>query len=158
VLAVSREFATFPVREVIDAGFCWIPQATRFFPNVESGSSMNPHEIDKVLERVRSLCLALPESCEVEAWGHPTFRAGKRMFATFGGEPEEATIHLKMSFERQDELLNDQRFFPTPYSARLGWVSLRLDRKTDWNEVRELVREAYREVALKRMLKALEAG
>ena len=36
---------------------------------------MNTREHEKVLKRVRSLCLALPEACEVEAWGHPTFRA-----------------------------------------------------------------------------------
>jgi hypothetical protein len=36
-------------------------------------------------------------------------------------------------------------------------VSLRLNNKTDWQEVADLVLEAYRQVALKRMLKALEA-
>src|SRR6516225_2306794 len=92
----------------------------------------------RALEKVRSLCLALPESCEIEAWGHPTFRAGKKMFAGFGEHDGEITIGLKMSFDRQDELLKDKRFFPTPYAARLGWVSLRLDDKTDWDELRGL--------------------
>jgi predicted DNA-binding protein (MmcQ/YjbR family) len=63
---------------------------------------------------------------------------------------------LKMSFKRQDELLEDERFFPTPYAARQGWVSLRLGNATDWDELRELVREAYQQVANKRMLKALD--
>ena len=63
---------------------------------------------------------------------------------------------LQVSYKRQDELLEDPRFFPTPYAARLGWVSLRIDSKIDWNELRELIREAYRQVALKRMLKALD--
>jgi len=61
-----------------------------------------------------------------------------------------------MSFARQDELLEDDRFYPTPYAARQGWVSLRIDGKTDWDELGQLLREAYRQVALKRMLKALE--
>jgi hypothetical protein len=39
-----------------------------------------------------------------------------------------------------------------------GWVSLRLDLETDGDEVRGLVREAYRQVALKRMLKELDGG
>jgi hypothetical protein len=34
-------------------------------------------EDDPYLAEVRKLCLALPESVEVEAWGRPTFRAGK---------------------------------------------------------------------------------
>jgi hypothetical protein len=37
-------------------------------------------------------------------------------------------------------------------------VSLRLDGKVDWDEVGALLREAYRQVALKRMPKALDAG
>ena len=47
---------------------------------------------DKTLKQVRSLCLALPESSEVEAWGHPTFRAGKKMFAVFGGHDGTLTL------------------------------------------------------------------
>jgi predicted DNA-binding protein (MmcQ/YjbR family) len=111
---------------------------------------------EAILKRIRTICLALPEACEIEAWGHPTFRAGKKMFAACGGKPGEMTLGMKMSFARQDELLEDDRFFPTPYAARQGWVSLRLDAKTDWKEIAELLREAYRQVALKRMVKALD--
>jgi predicted DNA-binding protein (MmcQ/YjbR family) len=112
---------------------------------------------DQVLKKVRSLCLALPESVEIEAWGHPTFRAGKKMFAAFGGEGNELSLGLKVGFDRQEGLLQDERFFPTPYAAHQGWVSLHLDGAIDWNEVAGLVREAYRQVALKRMLDAMDA-
>jgi predicted DNA-binding protein (MmcQ/YjbR family) len=113
---------------------------------------------DKILSKLRDLCLAFPEAKEVEAWGHPTFRAGKKLFAAFGDEEEGPTVGMKMSFARQDELLRDKRFYPTPYAARQGWVSLRLNGKTDWNEIAALLREAYGQVALKRMLAALDAG
>jgi predicted DNA-binding protein (MmcQ/YjbR family) len=118
---------------------------------------MTAKQDEAILKRIRAICLALPEACEVEAWGHPTFRAGKKMFAGCGGKPGEMTLGMKMSFARQDELLSDSRFFPTPYAARLGWVSLHLNAKTDWNEIAELLREAYRQVALKRMVKALDS-
>ena len=36
-----------------------------------------------VLARLRRLCLALPESREVEAWGEPTFRVRNRLFAMY---------------------------------------------------------------------------
>src|SRR6184192_1743686 len=108
---------------------------------------------DRLLKQVRTLCLALPEASEVEAWGHPTFRAGKKMFAAFGGEGEERSLGLKVGFDRQEELLTDERFFPTPYAAHQGWVSLRIDEQTDWDEVSRLLHEAYRQVAIKRMLK-----
>jgi predicted DNA-binding protein (MmcQ/YjbR family) len=119
---------------------------------------MKTRRYDEALEKVRSLCLALPESREVEAWGHPTFRAGKKMFAGFGEDDEGLTLGMSVGHDRQEELLNDERFFPTPYAARLGWVSLRIDGDTDWDEVGQLLREAYRQVALKRMLKALDGG
>ncbi len=43
---------------------------------------------DPYLRELRDVCLALPESCEVEAWGRPTFRAGKKMFGVFEGNGE----------------------------------------------------------------------
>jgi predicted DNA-binding protein (MmcQ/YjbR family) len=110
----------------------------------------------QILQQFRAICLQLPETKEVEAWGHPTFRAGKKMFAAFGEEPEGPTIGLKVGFDRQDELLEDDRFYPTPYAARHGWVSIRLDGDIDWDEIEQLVREAYRQVALRRMLQALD--
>jgi predicted DNA-binding protein (MmcQ/YjbR family) len=118
---------------------------------------MNAREIDRALDRIRALCLALPETSEVEAWGHPTFRAGKKMFAAFGQQDGTVTVGLKVGFDRQEELLADDCFFPTPYAAHQGWVSLRLDERTDWDALPGLVCEAYHQVALRRMLKALEA-
>jgi len=119
---------------------------------------MSTRAYERALKQVRSLCLALPEASEVEAWGHPTFRAGKKMFAAFGGEGNDMSLGLKVGFDRQEQLLQDDRFFPTPYAAHQGWVSLWINGETDWDEVRGLVREAYRQVALRRMLKALEEG
>jgi predicted DNA-binding protein (MmcQ/YjbR family) len=118
---------------------------------------MNAQARKRALNKVRSYCLALPEASEVEAWGHPTFRAGKKMFAAFGGEADAPTLGLRVGFERQDELLKDERFFPTPYAAYQGWVSLWINDQIDWDEVGRLIREAYRQVARKRMLKALDA-
>jgi predicted DNA-binding protein (MmcQ/YjbR family) len=121
------------------------------------GITMPSKGYEQALKRVRSICLALPESQEVEAWGHPTFRAGKKMFAVLSEDHVGPALHLKVGFDRQDELLEDKRFYPTPYSAHQGWVSLHVDGKTDWDEMNGLILESYRQVALKRMLKALEA-
>jgi predicted DNA-binding protein (MmcQ/YjbR family) len=119
---------------------------------------MKAARYEKVLKQIRSICGDLPEMMEVEAWGHPTFRAGKKLFAAFGEGPEGMSIGLNVGHDRQEELLNDSRFFPTPYAARLGWVSLKVDGTMNWQEVAGLLREAYRKVALKRMLKVLDDG
>src|SRR5262245_22897307 len=114
---------------------------------------------EKALKQIRAVCLALPEGAEVQAWGHPTFRAGKKMFAAFGEGVEGKTgmsLGVKVGFDRQEELLQDARFYPTPYAAHQGWVSLTIDGTTDWAEVQGLLVEAYRQVALQRMLKALD--
>ena len=42
-------------------------------------------------------------------------------------------------------LEGDPRITPTPYMARNGWLSLRLDEHTDWDEARDLLRHSYRE-------------
>jgi predicted DNA-binding protein (MmcQ/YjbR family) len=117
---------------------------------------MSARAYEKALRRLRAICLALPEAAEVEAWGHPTFRAGKKMFAAFGEGEGGLSVGLKVGHDRQEELLADPRFYPTPYAAHQGWVSLRLGGDTDWAEVGRLAREAYRQVALRRMLKALD--
>lgn len=65
---------------------------------------------DNALKRLRAICLALPEATEVQAWGHPTFRAGKKMFAAFGEgiEGQEGlSLGVKVGFDRQEELLQD---------------------------------------------------
>ncbi len=120
---------------------------------------MKSAQPSKTLERIRAICSALPEFAEVEAWGHPTFRAGKKMFAAFGEDKiEGAILGLNVGFDRQEELLRDQRFFPTPYAAHRGWVSIRIEKKADWSEVKTLLIESYKQVALKRMLIALEGS
>jgi predicted DNA-binding protein (MmcQ/YjbR family) len=111
---------------------------------------------ERALKKLRTICLALPEANEIETWGHPTFRAGKAAFAVldeYGGAP---SLALRVGLDRQEELLADDRFFETPYSARHGWVSLQLDARTDWKEVEGLAIGAFRTVALKRMIKSLD--
>ena len=92
---------------------------------------------EHALKHVRSICLALPETHEVLAWGHPTFRAGKKIFAAFGGNDDEMNIGLNVGFERQEELLNDDRFFPTPYAVAANRREDGLERST-WLSRRSL--------------------
>jgi predicted DNA-binding protein (MmcQ/YjbR family) len=114
---------------------------------------------DPFLSEVREVCLALPEAVEVEAWGRPTFRAGKKIFATFiGSEEEEYGLILKPDPDDADALRQDDRFFAPKYWGPGGWLQLRLGAAAvDWEEVAELVEGSYRQVALKRMLTALDA-
>jgi hypothetical protein len=113
---------------------------------------------DPYLADVRRVCLALPETAEVEAWGRPTFRAGKRMFAVFEGNDDHPyALVLKPDPAEREALIADPRFYVPPYHGPYGWVALDLTAaEVDWVEVAELAETSYRQVALKRMLAALD--
>jgi predicted DNA-binding protein (MmcQ/YjbR family) len=115
---------------------------------------------DPYLTELRAVCLRLPESVEVEAWGRPTFRAGKKMFAVFSGIDERPWgVIFKPEPDERPALLGDERFYAPPYFGPGGWLALDFDAApVDWDEVGELVESSYRQVALKRMLKALDGG
>ncbi len=48
------------------------------------------------------------------------------------------------------------RFFVPPYVGPSGWIGVRLDGNPDWGEIGELMKEAYRLVAPKRLLSSIE--
>jgi predicted DNA-binding protein (MmcQ/YjbR family) len=114
---------------------------------------------DPYLEDLRKVCLALPESAEVEAWGRPTFRAGKKMFAVFEGSDQHPfAVIFKPESDERPVLVEDPRFYVPAYYGPSGWLSLDFTAaEVDWGEVAELMESSYRQVALKRMLKALES-
>ena len=113
---------------------------------------------DPHLTDVRRVALALPEAAEVEAWGRPTFRAGKKMFAMFvHHDGHGVAIAFKPDAEDRPALADDARFYSPPYLGPGGWLALDLDAApVDWSEVAELLESSYRQVALKRMLTALD--
>lgn len=114
---------------------------------------------DPYLAELREACLALPESVEVEAWGRPTFRAGKKIFAVFEGNDDHPFgVIFKPDAAERPALLADPRFYSPAYWGPSGWIALDFTAApVDWKEVAELVETSYRQVALKRMLKTLDA-
>lgn len=111
----------------------------------------------QILERLRAICLDLPEVHETTKWGHPTFEAGKKMFAVLDKYEDRGCIAFRVAQDRLAEVLSDERFFAAPYAARHGWVCMYADGQLNWREIKELVIGSYRQVALKRMLAALDA-
>jgi hypothetical protein len=114
------------------------------------------------LQRLRSICLALPEAHEAEAWGEPTFRVRNKLFAMYAdaanhhGDGRRA-VWCKATPLTQDLLVraNPDRFFVPPYVGPSGWVGIYLDRATDWKGLADLLRDGYRMIAPKRLLSRL---
>ena len=115
-------------------------------------SDTDPH-----LDDLRRICVELPETTEVEAWGRPTFRAGKKMFAMFVHHDGHGfAVAFKAQPAERPALAEDPRFYAPPYLGPSGWLALDLTvAHVDWTEVAELLEASYRQVALKRMLKDL---
>ncbi len=112
---------------------------------------------DPLLAGVRALTSAFPESAEVESWGRPTFRAGRKIFAVFGTQVSPHGLVLRPDEDEREALLADPRFSSPPYFGPSGWLALDLDAApVDWDEVAELLDDSYRQVALRRMAQALD--
>jgi predicted DNA-binding protein (MmcQ/YjbR family) len=110
-----------------------------------------------LLPRLREICLALPETSEVEAWGHPTFRVAGKIFVGFGADQGKATLGVKTTPDLQAALVaSDPRFTIAAYVGKHGWVSLDMSGRVDWGEVENLVRESYRLVAPRKLARHLE--
>lgn len=115
------------------------------------------------LTRLRKLCLALPEVHEVSAWSEPTFRVRNKMFAMYADANNHhgngrAAVWIKALPGNQDFLVRaaPERFFLPPYVGPSGWIGGYLDRVVNWTELEELLRQAYRLVAPKRLLILLD--
>ena len=117
------------------------------------------------LDRLRGLCLALPEAHEVEAWGEPTFRVKNKMFATYASSGNHhgagrPGVWIKSAAVTQDMLVRAEpaRYFVPPYVGKSGWVGAFLDKRPDWDIVADLLRDAYRLTAPKKLLAQLHSG
>jgi predicted DNA-binding protein (MmcQ/YjbR family) len=104
------------------------------------------------LERVRALCLALPETSERLTWGDvPTFRVKEKIFVLV--ESAHAALWCKGRDGLQTALVSSQAdaYFVPPYLGGKGWIGARLDAKTDWHALEALIEDSYRLVAPKRL-------
>jgi predicted DNA-binding protein (MmcQ/YjbR family) len=111
-----------------------------------------------LIERVRSLCLALPETFEQETWGHPTFRVGGgrgKIFCTSATDGSSITLKADR-LEREALVAQGDPFFIPPYVGDKGWIGIELDRtRSDWAEVSELIATSYCLVSPKRLARTV---
>ena len=114
------------------------------------------------LTRLREICLALPEAHEVEAWGEPTFRVRNKLFAmhssagTHHGRGRPG-VWIASTHVSQDMVLRARpdRYFSPPYVGPSGWIGAWLDKNPLWGEITELLRDAYRLKAPKKLADSL---
>jgi hypothetical protein len=113
------------------------------------------------LSRLRRICLSLPETSERPSHGAPTFFIReKRAFVMFhDNHHDDARLAIWCAAPDgiQEALVDSQpdRFFRPPYVGHRGWIGVRLDRDPDWDEVAEIVEDAFAVVAPRRLSDAV---
>ena len=117
-------------------------------------------EREKVLAKLREICLAFPETSERLSHGAPTFfvrekrsflmvltnHHGDGRFAIWCAAPDGMQ---KMLVEADPE-----RFFVPPYVGHRGWLGVRLDRGIHWDELSGIAEDAYAGVAPAKLVEA----
>lgn len=108
-------------------------------------------------DRLRAICLALPEAVEKETWGDPTFRIRDKIFAMEKRGDGRVSLWCKAPAGSQQVLVgaDPERFFVPPFVGHKGWIGMRLDRKPDWAEVAVVVKRSYRLIAPKKLAAAV---
>jgi hypothetical protein len=108
-------------------------------------------------ERVRHICLALPETFEQLAWGEPTFRVKKRIFAMFaradthhGRGKDSLWLNAPLGVQEMLVRADAVKFFVPPYAGVNGWIGVVLA-EVDDAELRSLVVQSYCMIAPKKL-------
>lgn len=115
---------------------------------------------EELLDRVRRVCLALPGASEGAGVGNPSWRVNDKIFAMrHDAHAGRWGIWCKAQPGAQGSLIasDPERFFVPPYVGVHGWVGISLEVDQDWDLVAELIEQAYRMTAPKRLVRQLEA-
>jgi hypothetical protein len=116
-------------------------------------------------ERLAEVCDGLPEVAQRpggEHGRHIGYLVRKKTFAYFTDDHHgdgRLALSVKAPPGEQEALVgaDPERFFVPSYLGPRGWVGLYLDREPlDWDEVAELLTEAYRMTAPKRLTALLD--
>jgi hypothetical protein len=107
---------------------------------------------EESLTRLRALCLGLPEVTERLSHGEPTwFYRGKKTFVMYANQHHDDRVAFWCAAPpgAQEALVAAQpeRFFRPPYVGHRGWLGVYVDVEQDWQELAEIVQDAYHLIA-----------
>ena len=117
-----------------------------------------PAQWRSALDRLRELCLALPETSERPSHGAPSFfvREKKCFLMLLDNHHDDGRFAIWCAAPPgNQELLvqaDPDRFFRPPYVGHRGWLGVMLHGKVDWDEVAGIVEDAFATVAPKQLL------
>ena len=117
----------------------------------------SPQEL-ALIETMKKLAGRLPEvDVGVDGFSHTTFKVGKQSLVLIGGgEDGMGSLSMKTDVETQRALIKRGPWVRTPYIGQHGWVTAWGNAEIDWSEVADILEDAYRASAPKRLLRQLE--
>jgi len=102
------------------------------------------------LERLRALCLAFPGTSERLSHGEPSWFVS-RQFAMYANLHHDDRVGFWAAApeDAQARWVSEgpERFFVPPYVGWRGWIGVYLDVDQDWDDIAEIVEDAYVAVA-----------
>jgi predicted DNA-binding protein (MmcQ/YjbR family) len=97
---------------------------------------------EEALEKMREICLSLPDTTEGDHFGETAFYVKGKLFATCGAKHGVCEIVFGLEPDHAAALVaNDPRFKPYPRDKR--GVILEAAKVKSWSEVQTLIRESY---------------
>ena len=123
--------------------------------SVVRGPAPKPASAAKHVERVRKICLSLPETMEKLSHGEPTFFVKKKVFATCSinhHNDGHVAVVIPAAIGIQEMLIKQspRKFYRPPYVGVRGWVGIELDRVND-KELTLHLHEAWRLIAAQKL-------
>jgi len=118
-----------------------------------------PDKDEKQIERVRRICLALPETFEKLSHGEPTFFVKKKVFAMCSinhHHDGHIAVVVPAPIGVQPALIetSPKKYYRPPYVGGAGWVGIELPRVSD-KELKMHLHEAWRLIAPAKLRDAL---
>jgi hypothetical protein len=114
------------------------------------------------VDRLRKICLALPEVSERISHGEVSFFVAKQFVAVDDHHhgADRLAFWCAAAAGAQEQLIAEdpEQFYRPPYVGHRGWIGVRIDLDPDWDEIAEIVRDAYRQVASRRLLAELDSS
>jgi hypothetical protein len=124
-------------------------------------TKQKPANSAKHVERVRRICLALPETMEKLSHGEPTFFVKKKVFAMCSinhHHDGHIAVVCPAPIGVQQALIeaSPKKYYRPPYVGGAGWVGVELPRVSD-RDLKMHLREAWRLIAPPKLQETLEA-
>jgi predicted DNA-binding protein (MmcQ/YjbR family) len=105
---------------------------------------------------VRSICRTFPEvDVRIDGFGHTAFSVASKSFVLVGAGRGNGSLSFKSDPITQSRLAETGPYVRSPGLGHHGWVTVWGEATIDWDDMCDLISDAYRLVAPTRILRQI---